>query len=107
MTTEHYPVPLGTFDEDGFFRAGEAWDEEIARRVAAQDGLGELNDRQLAVVRQLRKSVQDRGGFPALHHVCHLGGEEPDCMTRLFPSAREAWRIAGLPNPGEEAKAYL
>jgi tRNA 2-thiouridine synthesizing protein E len=28
-------------------------------------------------------------------------------MQHLFPSPREAWRIAGLPNPGEEAKAYM
>jgi len=25
----------------------------------------------------------------------------------LFPSCLAAWRIAGLPDPGEEAKAYL
>jgi hypothetical protein len=25
----------------------------------------------------------------------------------LFPNPREAWRVAGLPNPGEEAKTYL
>jgi len=43
----------------------------------------------------------------ALSHVCHLTGQSADCMQHLFPNPREAWRVAGLPNPGEEAKAYL
>jgi hypothetical protein len=25
----------------------------------------------------------------------------------LFSDCRSLWRIAGLPNPGEEAKAYM
>ena len=29
------------------------------------------------------------------------------CMPDLFRSVRTAWRVAGLPNPGEEAKAYM
>jgi len=28
-------------------------------------------------------------------------------VENLFRSEREAWRIAGLPDPGEEAKAYM
>jgi tRNA 2-thiouridine synthesizing protein E len=28
-------------------------------------------------------------------------------VEHLFRSQREAWRIAGLPDPGEEARAYL
>jgi tRNA 2-thiouridine synthesizing protein E len=34
----------------------------------------------------------------------HLGKYAVD---RLFGGCREAWRIAGLPNPGEEAKSYM
>lgn len=34
-------------------------------------------------------------------------GLDADCLHQLFRSPRQAWRIAGLPNPGEEAKAYL
>jgi hypothetical protein len=42
---------------------------------------------------------------PAWNPVCHLGGFTADCLTRFFPDARSAWRIAGPPKPGEEAKA--
>lgn len=95
------------FDADGFMRDLDGWSESLARRVAALDGLGELDDRQMILLRELRANYQRLGAPPAWSHVCHLGGFAPDCMTRLFPSAREAWRLAGLPNPGEEAKAYL
>jgi len=95
------------FDLDGFLCDMERWNEELARWIAAMDGLGELDDDQLAVVKELRQSYLRTGATPALSHVCRLHGLDPDCMTQLFPSAREAWRIAGLPNPGEEAKAYL
>jgi len=101
----HHSPP--EFDADGFMWETEAWDEDTARRIAALDGLGELDERQLALLHQLRESYRRRCAPPALAHVCRLGGFDRDCMSRLFPDAREAWRIAGLPNPGEEAKAYL
>jgi tRNA 2-thiouridine synthesizing protein E len=95
------------FDADGFMREADAWDERMARRIAALDGLGDLSEGQLSVLHHLRASYRRQGAVPALAHVCRLGGFSGDCMHRLFPDAREAWRIAGLPNPGEEAKAYL
>lgn len=100
-------IPPDAFDADGFLVDMEPWDERVARRIAAMDGLGELDTRQLALLGQLRASYRQLGAPPALPHVCHLGGLPADCLSELFPSAREAWRIAGLPNPGEEAKAYL
>lgn len=95
------------FDADGFTTDVEGWNEEAARRIARMDGLGELDERQMQLVRHLRAGYLQSGALPALPHICHLSGLEPDCMTQFFPSAREAWRIAGLPNPGEEAKSYL
>jgi dissimilatory sulfite reductase related protein len=101
------PLTTPPFDPDGFMWEMNSWNEEMARRIALMDGLGELDEQQLALLRHLRASYLRRGGLPAWAHVCHLGGFAPDCMTRLFPDAREVWRVAGLPNPGEEAKAYL
>lgn len=103
ISIQHVPE----FDRDGFLCDMERWDEEIARWIAATDGLGDLDERQLGLVRQLRDAYRRTGATPALAHVCRLRGFDPACMTQLFPSVREAWRIAGLPNPGEEAKAYM
>jgi tRNA 2-thiouridine synthesizing protein E len=39
--------------------------------------------------------------------VCHRLGKEKFWVHDLFQSCLNAWRVAGLPNPGEEAKSYL
>jgi len=62
---------------------------------------------QLELLHNLRAEFEKTGAVSAQSHICHLGGEAPDCMQHLFPSPLHAWRIAGLPNPGEEAKAYM
>jgi tRNA 2-thiouridine synthesizing protein E len=95
------------FDPDGFWIDPAMWSESLADRVAQNDGLGELSELQLSLLQTLRHEFFKHGTVPALHHVCHLIGQDPDCMQHLFPNPREAWRLAGLPNPGEEAKSYL
>lgn len=103
------PAPPGTaiFDPDGFLLDPAMWSETLADRIAQNDGLGSLNELQVGLLHTLREEFSKHGSVTALSHVCHLAGQSPDCMQRLFPSPREAWRIAGLPNPGEEAKAYM
>jgi len=83
------------------------WSESLADRIAQTDGLGQLSELQLGLLHTLRHEFARHGTVTALSHVCHLEGQDSYCMQHLFPSAREAWRVAGLPNPGEEAKAYL
>lgn len=95
------------FDADGFFLEPDKWTVAIAERIAQADGLGALNAEQLELLHKLRSEFEKNGSLPAFSHVCHLGGQAPDCMQHLFPSPLEAWRVAGLPNPGEEAKAYM
>ncbi len=95
------------FDTYGFLRDPSCWDEDLARRLAMADGVGPLTETQLAVLRQMRACHARSGTLPAWYHVCHASGLDPQCLSRLFPSPREAWRLAGLPYPGEEALAYL
>jgi len=95
------------FDEDGFLIDPAMWSESLADRIAQNDGLGELSELQIGLLHALRREFSKHGTVTALSHVCHLTGQSADCMQHLFPNPREAWRVAGLPNPGEEAKAYL
>jgi len=95
------------FDLDGFLIDPAMWSESLADRIAQTDGLGPLNEAQLGLLQTLRGEFSRHHSVTALSHVCHLMGQSPDCMQHLFPNPREAWRLAGLPNPGEEAKAYL
>ncbi|MFZ3173436.1 MAG: TusE/DsrC/DsvC family sulfur relay protein [Thiobacillus sp.] len=100
------PAPA-IFDPDGFLLDPAMWSESLANRIARNDGLGELSELQIGLVLALRREYTKHGSVTALSHVCHLTGQSADCMQHLFPSPREAWRIAGLPNPGEEAKSYM
>ena len=100
------PSPV-LFDADGFLIDPGQWSEPLAEQTARCDGIGPLDELQMTLLRILRREYARHRSVTALSHVCHLAGEPPDCMQHLFPCAREAWRLAGLPNPGEEAKAYL
>ena len=95
-------------DADGFLSEPETWDDDLAMQLAHYDGLPELTPDHWAIIRALRDHYQRFGTAPpAFSHICkehHLGKH---CVEDLFRSEREAWRIAGLPNPGEEAKAYM
>ena len=95
------------FDPDGFLLDPAMWSESLANRIARNDGLDELSELQIGLLLALRREYAKHGSVTALSHVCHLTGQSADCMQHLFPSPREAWRLAGLPNPGEEAKSYM
>ena len=95
------------YDKDGFFLHPAQWDLALAQRIAYAEDMGELDDIQQQLLLTLRDEFQKFGAVTALSHICHLNGLEADCLHQLFRTPRQAWRIAGLPNPGEEAKAYL
>jgi tRNA 2-thiouridine synthesizing protein E len=107
MNTNLGTPPSEIFDQDGFLNDPAMWSESLADRIAQADGLGELNELQIGLLHALRREFSRHGTVTALSHVCHLTGQSADCMQHLFPNPREVWRVAGLPNPGEEAKSYL
>lgn len=106
--TIHAQQPTNTlYDKDGFFVDPTRWSPTLAQRLARAEGLGELDTLQMEMLHRLRLEFSKHHSVSALSHLCHVQGLEPDCLHRLFVTPRQAWRLAGLPNPGEEAKAYL
>lgn len=102
------PEPISAlFDAAGFMLDPTAWNEDIARHMAKRDGIGPLTEAHWKIIHHLRHHWLDCHSIPAITHTCHLVGMGPQCLEELFHGAREAWRIAGLPDPGEEAKAYM
>ena len=93
---------------DGFLYNPQTWTRAIASAIARQDGLPELTHDHWVIICALRDHYHRFGAaLPAFSHICkqhHLGKY---CVDRLFCREREAWRVAGLPDPGEEAKAYM
>ncbi len=100
------PLPAW-FDEDGFLIDPLQWNQQLAAQVAELDGLGPLDDRHWRVIGHLRARYFRVGGVPAMRLVCRATQLTKPEIRRLFGSCRAIWRIAGLPNPGEEAKAYI
>ena len=102
---EHLGDLLGS---EGFLDDPRDWSEDVAIVLAQCDGLPELTHDHWLIINALREHYQRFGTAPpAFSHLCnqhHLGRH---CLERLFRSEREAWRIAGLPDPGEEAKTYM
>ncbi|NHZ69658.1 MAG: sulfurtransferase TusE [Thermotogales bacterium] len=107
MTTanKQFDRLLGT---DEFTSDPDLWNEDIARAIARRDGFAGLTRDHWTIIHALREHYHRFGAAPpAFRHICnehHLGKY---CVESLFHSEREAWRIAGLPDPGEEAKSYM
>lgn len=95
------------FDADGFIKDPDAWNRELAQSIATREGIPQLGDDHWRVIDELRRHYLETGSVPVMRHICRDAGMEEHCISDLLANPGRAWRIAGLPNPGEEAKAYL
>ena len=102
-----FPLAEELFDEDGFLLDAETWNEDLAAHIAGFDGIGPLTDKHWRVIEHLRDHFSRLGGVPAMRLVCRANGISRMQMHELFGNCRAIWRIAGLPNPGEEARSYF
>ena len=94
-------------DEDGFLLESDAWDRMTAQRLADLSGLGPLGPTHWLVIDFMRDRYLRTGALPSMRHICHKLGVEKGAVKRAFGTCRTAWQIAGLPNPGQEALAYM
>ncbi len=95
------------FDEYGFLTDPSQWDEQVARALAASLGIPQLTEDHWKVLRYVREHYLQRRALPWMEHVCHEQGLEDGCVRRLFKGPIEVWKIAGLPDPGAEARTYM
>lgn len=101
------PDEMWEFDEDGFLRNPLDWDEDLAVQLALNDGLDELTEAHWRVIGYLREHYLAHHTLPPMSYLEWLFDLPAHEGRQLFSGMREAWRVAGLPNPGEEAKAYM
>ena len=99
--------PVFDLDDDGLLKDPAQWNETVAREIARQLDIVELTDEHWEVIRALREHYAQFGVAPAMNNVCRQHGRDRYWVHDLFHSCLNAWRVAGLPNPGEEAKSYL
>lgn len=96
-----------SFDEDGFLINPDLWTQEMASQLAETAELGTLNQAHWNIIRFVRSKYLGLGAIPPMRRICREFGYERDAVKGLFGGCKQLWRIAGLPNPGEEAKAYM
>ena len=70
-------------------------------------GIDRLTQDHWLVIYALRDYFKKFGVAPAMMNVCRGYARDRYWVHDLFNSCLNAWRIAGLPDPGEEAKTYL
>ena len=105
MTTQTSP-PL-SLDEYGLLQHPEHWNHDVALHLAQQLEINQLGDDHWKVINALRNHYEKFSTPPAMHHICHAHQQNDYWVHDLFHNSFNAWRIAGLPDPGEEAMAYM
>lgn len=91
-----------TVDDDGFLVRLEDWTEPVARILAAREGIADLPEDRLDILKFMREYYRKHKFFPIVRFVCKNVHQPRNCVTEQFIDPVKAWKIAGLPNPGEE-----
>lgn len=106
-TPESLPSGAALFDEHGYLLNQDLWSEKLGEEIAAQEGVETLTDKHWLVLNHIREKFFRLGSLPNMRRVCRETALSKTQIHTLFGSCLTIWRIAGLPNPGEEARAYL
>ena len=101
MTTATVAGHAVELNDEGFFVDPDAWTEDMAPELAAQDGIDELTDRHWQVIRFMRKQYLETGAGPTVRVLGKTSGVGVKELYALFPKgpAKTAARIAGIPKP--------
>ncbi len=95
------------FDEDGFIIEPTLWTPSLARKIASLDNIGPLTQQHWMIINYLRDRYFRLGAIPPMRRVCRISNLDRNALAQLFGTCRAMFRVAGLPNPGEEVKAYM
>ena len=88
-------------DADGNLADMNDWNEEVARDLAAQEGIPELTEQHWKVINFMRDVFSKEGDAPSIRRLTKESGVDTKTLYQLFPKgpAKKAARIAGLPKP--------
>lgn len=103
--TKLYEAP--EFDEYGLLVNPDDWSENTAILIANLNGIEKLTADHWKIIHALREHYSKFGVAPTMHNICYSYGHKSNWAHNLFNTCLNAWRVAGLPDPGEEAKSYL
>lgn len=93
-------------DEEGYLVDPFTWDRSFSQRRAEQIGLA-LTAQHWQLIELIRDKYLRLGALPLMRTVCKAVGIDKQVLKQQFGSCLALWKMAGLPNPGEEAKTYM
>ena len=101
MTTTLIADRAVDVDAEGFLTDPAQWNEEIARAIAADNGISELNERHWLVVLFMRDRYLTSGSAPSIRSLGKQSGVPIKELYQLFPKgpAKLAAKIGGIPKP--------
>ncbi len=106
VESETLNKPVHLLDDEGFLLDADQWTAAFSELRAAEINV-ELDHRHWALIKLIRDKYLRLGALPLMRNVCKAAGFEKSELKHQFGSCLTLWKIAGLPNPGEEAKTYM
>ncbi len=87
-------------NEEGYLTDPTVWNEEIAKALAAEEGI-ELTERHWEIIRFARAKGEESGKAPTLRQISQGAGVPTKELFQLFPKgpAKKVAKIAGLGKP--------
>jgi TusE/DsrC/DsvC family sulfur relay protein len=94
-------------DDEGYLTNMDDWNETVAKALASKEGIEDLTQDRLDIIKFLRDYYIKYNFFPILDSVCLHVHQPHQCMNDKFIHPLKAWKIAGLPKPDDVVLAYL
>jgi len=105
--TQTEKISISLFDKDGFICDPDLWDKDVAHHIAHIESLGKLTTPHWQVINFVRNYYLEKGAPPLMRQVCRQLKLSKYHAVGLFSGCLQVWKIAGLPNPGDEARGHL
>lgn len=88
-------------DDEGFMTNPDQWNEEIAKGLAAEEGITELTEKHWQIINFVRKDAKEKEQVPTIRRMNKVGGIQTKDLYELFPNgpAKKAAKISGYPKP--------
>ncbi len=94
-------------DDEGYLENPDDWNEKVACALAEKEGVEELTEDRMEIIRFLRDHYKKYNFFPILSSICKNVHQPKECVNAEFMSPLTAWKVAGLPKPNRQVMGYL
>lgn len=102
MAVIEYAGGKVNIDDSGYLVNINDWNEQVACALAEREGVDELTKERMDILKFIREYYKKYNFFPILNAVCKNVHQPKNCINEKFMDPLTAWKLAGLPQPGED-----